>query len=59
MARGYEKTRRGGFFASLTGWPAVFQNTPKSISNKMTVMGTPSNQAMMGMLISFEVDVSG
>ncbi|MBG6075306.1 hypothetical protein [Polaromonas sp. CG_9.11] len=33
----------------------AFQNTPKSISSKMTVMGTPSNQAMMGILISFEM----
>jgi hypothetical protein len=54
MSRSHKKTRLGGFFYGCSGWQAAFQNTPKSISNKMTVMGTPSNQAMMGMLISFE-----
>jgi len=29
------------------------QNTPNSISSKMTVMGTPSSQAMMGISFSF------
>ena len=54
-----KKPDKTGFFASFSGRQAAFQNTPKSISNKMTVMGTPSNQAMMGMLISFEVGLSG
>ena len=54
-----KKPAEAGLFRFFTGWQAVFQNTPKSISNKMTVMGTPSNQAMMGMLISFEVGLSG
>lgn len=31
----------------------MLQNTPKSISNKITVMGTPSSQAMMGIWNSF------
>ena len=54
-----KKPVEAGFFASFSGRQTAFQNTPKSISNKMTVMGTPSNQAMMGMLISFEVGLSG
>jgi len=30
------------------------QNTPNSISNKITVMGTPSNQAMSGIVFSLK-----
>ena len=55
MAHSHEKTRFGGFFHGCAKWRLAFQNTPKSISSRMTVMGTPSNQAMMGMLISFEM----
>ena len=54
-----KKPAEAGFSHPVQGRQAVFQNTPKSISNKMTVMGTPSNQAMMGMLISCEVGLSG
>jgi len=51
-----EKTRLGGFFRlSNLRQQAGVQNTPKSISSKITLMGTPSSQAMMGMLVSFEV----
>jgi hypothetical protein len=45
-------------FSFCSAWAGSYQNTPKSISNKMTVMGTPSNQAMMGMSISFKVGLS-
>lgn len=49
-------TRLGGFFRlSNLRQQAGVQNTPKSISSKITLMGTPSSQAMMGMLVSFEV----
>ena len=49
-----KKPAETGFFICANVQPTC-QNTPKSINNKMTVMGTPSNQAMMGMLISFEM----
>lgn len=47
-----KKPAEAGFFI-CTNVQAACQNTPKSINNKMTLMGTPSNQAMMGMLFSF------
>jgi hypothetical protein len=47
-----KKPAGAGFFLWIG--KAVLQNTPKSISNKITVMGTPSSQAMMGIGSSFQ-----